>query len=241
MRIRIFFTLTIVLSLLGISSIFVKNSWTASGTISSVPTTQKVVAITIDDGPHNKTTPEILAVLKEKKVHATFFILGENGESNPGLIARENAEGHEISSHGYSHKHLTKLSKDQIKEELERTENLIRQYAPKPLLFRPPGGLYNQDVLEVVRNRGYSTILWTVDPHDWARPTVKETVDRVMSQVKPGSIILLHDGQYPLPTPKALGIIIDRLKEEGYEMVTISELFQYYEVRTSHFWDFVFD
>jgi peptidoglycan/xylan/chitin deacetylase (PgdA/CDA1 family) len=199
--------------------------------IKRVPTTHKVVALTVDDGPHYNTTPQILAVLREKKVKVTFFVLGEHAVAHPEIVAQEVADGHEVASHAYSHVFLSKLSKMEIGEQLDKAEKAITVAAPKPVLFRPPGGAYNDTVLAEAQTRGYTTILWSVDPGDWRRPSVSHIVENVMSHVKPGGIVLLHDGQYPLPTPEALGIIIDKLREEGYSIVTVSELLQYYEVR----------
>ncbi|MBP2636566.1 MAG: pdaC [Firmicutes bacterium] len=201
--------------------------------ISKVPTTHKVVALTIDDGPHSQITPEILAILKEKQVKATFFVLGINVEKSPGILAQEVADGHEIGTHTYSHPSLAKLSPQKVAVEFDKAENAILPFAPKPVVFRPPGGLYNSQILETARERGYSVILWSIDPQDWNCPPKEKVIDEVLSKVKPGSIILLHDGQYPLPTPKALGAIIDGLRERGYTFVTVSELLAYYEVRHS--------
>jgi peptidoglycan/xylan/chitin deacetylase (PgdA/CDA1 family) len=199
--------------------------------IKKVPTTHKVVALTIDDGPHYKTTPQMLAVLREKKVKLTLFILGENAAAHPELLAEAVADGHEIATHAYSHNPLPKMSKEEIGQELDKAEKVIMAAAPKPVLFRPPGGAYNDNVLAEAQKRGYTTVLWSIDPGDWRRPSVSQVVDGVMNHIEPGSIVLLHEGQYPLPTPEAIGIIIDKLREQGYDIVTVSELLQYYEVR----------
>ncbi len=199
--------------------------------VKKIPTTHKVVALTVDDGPHYKTTPQILAVLREKRAKVTLFILGQNAEQHPEIIAQAVADGHEIGSHAYSHKLLNKMTSAEYNTELDKAEKIIVTVAPKPTIFRPPGGAYNDGVLEAARKRGYTPILWSVDPGDWRRPSVDQVVNSVMASIKPGSIVLLHDGQYPLPTPDAIGIIIDRLREEGYTLVTVSELLQYYEVR----------
>ena len=110
-----------------------------------------------------------------------------------------------------------------------RTEELIAKVAPRPTLFRPPQGRINSALTKIVRDRDYIVILWSVDPQDWRNPPVGTIVDDVVKNVRPGSIILLHDGKYPSSTPEALYFIIDSLKARGYEFVTVSELLQYYE------------
>lgn len=206
--------------------------WDNPRAVSHVPTTLPVIALTLDDGPHYKMTPEILAVLKEKGVRVTFFVLGENVDQRPDILAREVADGHEIAVHGYRHTSLAKLDKDRVTAELTEAERAIgRGTKAKPALFRPPGGRYSETVLAAARERGYTMVLWDIDPHDWARPPVDKVVETVLRRASPGSIVLLHDGQYPLPTPRALAIIIDRLRAEGYELVTVSELLQLNEQR----------
>ena len=197
--------------------------------IRQVPTTHKVVALTFDDGPLTESTPEILSILREKNIKATFFVVGEQVEKFPMLVQQEIADGHEVGSHSYSHPTLTTLNKNELEKELARTEQSILKVAPKPTLFRPPGGFYNDTILKMARDDGYITILWSVDPYDWRYPPVGDIVNVVLKDSKPGSIILLHDGKYPSSTPEALGFIIDSLSTRGYEFVTVSELLQYYE------------
>lgn len=197
--------------------------------ISQVSTSQKVVALTFDDGPLGESTAEILGILREKNAKATFFVVGEQVEKYPKLVEQEIAEGHEVGNHSYSHPELTKLRKGKIKEELDKTEKAILKVAPKPTLFRPPGGFYNDTILQLNRDNEYITILWSIDPFDWRSPSVGEIVDTILKDIKPGSIILLHDGKYPSATPEAVEFIIDSLQSRGYQFVTISELLQYYE------------
>jgi len=199
--------------------------------IKKVPTTHKVVALTVDDGPNFRTTPELLEVLRGKNVKLTMFILGKNAKQHPEILAQAVADGHEIATHAYSHNFLSKMNITEVSKELDEAEKVICAVAPKPLLFRPPGGGYNDSVLEETSKRGYTTILWSIDPGDWRCPSVESVVNNVMENVEPGSIVLLHDGQYPLPTSKAISIIIDRLRGQGYEIVTVGKLLQYYEVR----------
>jgi len=198
-------------------------------TIKNVHTSRKVVALTFDDGPLNDTTPEILDILKEKNVKATFFVVGERVKRFPMLVQQEIEAGHEVGAHTYSHPNLTKLSKDQLEEEMDKTEKVISTVAPKPHLFRPPGGAYNDAIIKLTRDKGYRVILWSIDTQDWRSPPVGDIVNSVLKNIKPGSIILLHDGKSPSPTPEAVKFIIDDLRSLGYEFVTASELLQYYE------------
>ncbi|VBB05000.1 polysaccharide deacetylase [Lucifera butyrica] len=197
--------------------------------IREVPTSRKVVALTFDDGPLNTSTPKILQILREKGVKATFFVVGERVEKYPMLVRQEAAEGHEVGNHTYSHPKLRGLNRQEIDKEIEKNETLISQVAPRPTLFRPPEGKYSKTVLEDARERGYIIVLWSIDTKDWRCPPVGDIVDSVLKNVKPGSIILLHDGKYPSPTPEAVDCIIDSLKSRGYEFVTVSELLQYYQ------------
>jgi peptidoglycan/xylan/chitin deacetylase (PgdA/CDA1 family) len=196
-----------------------------------VPTTHKVVALTIDDGPHPQTTPQILRVLNEKQVKATFFVLGANAAAHPESVKQAAEAGHEIGSHAYSHKFFNTLTPSEYEAEMDQTNQLISQLAREPAVFRPPGGSWNDAVARAALLRGQTTILWSVDSGDWRRLPVSQVVKNTLDNVKPGSIVLMHDGQPALPTPEAVGIIIDKLKERGYQFVTVSELLQYYEVR----------
>ncbi|MDR1701716.1 MAG: polysaccharide deacetylase family protein [Sporomusaceae bacterium] len=202
-----------------------------AGVIKKIPTKHKVVALTIDDGPHQVTTPMLLKVLEEKKVKATFFILGTNAENNLHLVAREAAAGHEVANHGYSHKKLSGLSVAEMEEEINKTEALLLRVSEKPLFFRPPYGSYNDQTVTALKDKGYTTVLWTVDSNDWRLPNPEQIAQNVIQAVAPGKIILMHDGQYPIPTIDALPIIIDSLRKDGYDFVTMSELLNYYEKR----------
>lgn len=194
-----------------------------------VPTTHKVAALTIDDGPHYKTTPELLAVLREKQVKATFFVLGINAEKHPDIVAQIAADGHELASHAYSHRRLNRLPAAEVIAELEQLDALIKPYAPKPAFFRPPEGAYSDALAALAQERGYTTVLWSIDTGDWRQPPAEQVVKTVVDNIKPGSIILMHDGQYPLPTAAAAAKIIDVLHSQGYRLVTLRELLQYRE------------
>ncbi len=192
----------------------------------SSDTTDKRIALTFDDGPHYKYTAEILDILKENEVKATFFVVGSLAERYPELILRELAEGHEIASHTWSHPHLSKLPEATLESELSATEDLLYELAEyRPKLFRPPEGKCPDSVRRVAAQLDYEVVLWTVDTRDWAHTPTQTIVKTVLENIEPGSIILCHDfigGNSP--TPDALREFIPELKRHGYEFVTVSDL-----------------
>lgn len=187
-------------------------------------TAEKVVAVTIDDGPHREATPRMLDALREADIKATFFVLGRSAEEHPDLVKRTIEEGHEIAMHGYGHRSMVRLSRLECETEWDRAEAALTPFGIEPTLFRPPGGAYGQVLTEGAKARGYRLILWDVDPRDWQVPSADEIVRRVMEGVRPGSIILLHDGQYPIHSADAVKKLVRRLRADGYSFVTVSEL-----------------
>lgn len=184
------------------------------------------IALTFDDGPHPRYTPEILRILREFGVSATFFIVGENGAAYPETLAALVAEGHELGNHTYSHYHMAKLSREELFADIENCDRVLMQKTGcTPRLFRPPEGVCTEDVKRYCEERGMTIVLWSVDTRDWAHTPVSEICENVRSNVKDGSIILMHDfiGKNS-PTPAALRRIIPMLQELGYEFVTVSQL-----------------
>ncbi len=192
--------------------------------IKRAATAEKVVAVTIDDGPHEKATPRMLEALRETGIKATFFILGKSAEEYPELVRQVIAEGHEVATHGYSHRNMARMSRAQCEEEWEKAERVLAELGADAKLFRPPGGAYGQSLVEGAKQRGFHIILWDVDPRDWQVPSADTITERIMTDVRPGSIILLHDGQYPLHSADALRKVVERMKADGYSFVTVSEL-----------------
>lgn len=188
-------------------------------------TEDKIVAITVDDGPYPQATERILDVLRDEGIKATFFVLGRSAESYPDLVERTAKEGHEIATHGYSHRNMARMSAEECRQEWERAEKtLSARGIAKPTLFRPPSGAYGDTLVRTASACGYRVILWDVDPRDWEGASTDTIVKRITEQVKAGSIILLHDGQYPIHSAEALRIVIPRLKKEGYSFVTVSQM-----------------
>jgi peptidoglycan/xylan/chitin deacetylase (PgdA/CDA1 family) len=186
----------------------------------------KRVALTFDDGPDNYYTPRILNILKAKGVHATFFIVGKQAKDYPGMVKRIMAEGNAIGNHSWDHPKLWTLSKQQVTQEIVSTQNEIQQITgQRTTLFRPPYGRVTPTEVTQIHNLGYRVIDWSVDTLDWAgtpSPTILQYVKR---EVSPGGIILEHclaghPGELN-GTIQALPQIIDHLKAQGYEFVTI--------------------
>lgn len=184
----------------------------------------KRVALTFDDGPSLAMTPEYLKVLQEKGVHATFFLIGSQVERRPGLAALIADDGNEIGNHTYSHLNLKKSSiTDAVKDILKGQGIIARDSHQKLFLLRPPGGELNEPVIHEIQKLGYKIVLWNIDPQDWQKDaTPKQITNNIMTNLRPGSIILLHEGK--TPTLEALPQLIDDIKKQGYEIGTVSEL-----------------
>ena len=178
-----------------------------------------VVALTFDDGPNASSTPILLDGLKERKVRATFFLIGENVEKgeNEKIVKRMYEEGHLIGNHTYTHCNLSKLETGEAKKELEQTDTVIEKITGKqPAFARAPYGELSVDS-EQDLSRMY--IGWTVDPLDWMTEDAGAVVKTVVEEINPGDIILLHDC-YPSSVQAAIRIV-DLLQGKGYEFVTV--------------------
>ena len=178
------------------------------------------VALTFDDGPHPVYTPQLLDGLKERGVHATFFVVGENIPGNEEILKRMDAESHLIGNHTYSHVKLSELDTARACAEVEKTNVLIQEATGKePEFIRPPFGAWKK-TMEC--SLGMLPVLWDVDPLDWTTKNTALVVERVLKDTKPGDIILLHD-YYQSSVDAALEIV-DTLTQRGYEFVTVDEL-----------------
>ncbi|MFN6485215.1 MULTISPECIES: polysaccharide deacetylase family protein [unclassified Nostoc] len=187
---------------------------------------EKVIALSIDDGPWPKTTLEMLDILKQNDVKATFFWVGQALEANPDLAKREVAEGHAIGNHTWHHWYR-RMDEATAKSEIDRTADLIYKITGvKTSLFRPPGGFLNNGLAAYAKSQKDTVIMWSLtsadtDPH--AKP--QAFVNNVLKGAKPGFIVLMHDGGGDRHrTVQALPQIISGLKQQGYRFVTIPEL-----------------
>ena len=182
-------------------------------------TSSKVVALTFDDGP-SRYTSMLLDGLKERDVKVSFFVLGSKAEKNYEILKRMSDEGHLIGNHTYSHKNLYRLSAEEIFNEIDKTNLIIESITGTSTKYlRPSYGLYNQKIEELTNMK---IILWNLDTLDWKIKNSKQITRRVVSTVKDGSIILMHD-VYKTSVKAALDII-DKLQEEGYTFLRVDEL-----------------
>lgn len=187
---------------------------------------RKEIALSFDDGPHPRYTPEILRILAEYGVEATFFMVGENVRYFPETAAAVLAAGHEIGNHSTTHKRLSSLSPGEVTREIRGCEEALDLLgAEPPRLLRPPEGRLSPAVRRLVSGMGYKIILWDVDTRDWAHTPASEIAAHVLDSVSSGDIILMHDyiGK-DSPTPDALRLIIPELLRRGYRFVTVSRL-----------------
>jgi peptidoglycan-N-acetylglucosamine deacetylase len=176
----------------------------------------RIVRLTFDDGPVRANTPRILNVLSNYRVKATFFVIGQRARRYPRLVKREYREGHSVQNHTYTHPNLTTLGNARIRRELRATNRAIKAAGvPRPYRFRPPHGITNARVRSVGASFGLIQTLWSVDPRDWSNPPASVICRRVVSNVRPGSTVLLHDGS-GTNTEEALPCIIKRLRAQGY-------------------------
>lgn len=184
---------------------------------------QPAVALTFDDGPNSRYTPQVLDILYENQVPATFFLVGEKFSGNELLIEEIAASGHEIGNHTFSHPDLTALSTQQIQQEIRQTEEELKKIIPDYTIkyVRPPYGRYNETVEDAIH---LPLILWTVDSGDWENPNAEEIYTSVVSNIQDGDIIVFHDDN--AETVEALERIIVELKSRGYQFVTVSQMYE---------------
>jgi peptidoglycan/xylan/chitin deacetylase (PgdA/CDA1 family) len=195
------------------------------------PRADRRVALTFDDGPAAVFTEQVLDVLRDRKVKATFFLCGKNVERYPEIARRIKAEGHAIGNHTYSHPFLYFRSRSFMGDEIDRAQDAIaRVTGERPALFRPPYGARWLGIYDVLRDRHLTLVNWSDTGYDW-----KYGSDRIVSEaldhLGPGSIILLHDGLESRPqrpinqsaTVRALPAIIDAARAAGYTFVTVPD------------------
>ena len=186
----------------------------------------KQVALTFDDGPHPRYTKQILSILEEFDVPATFFVVGINAYRYPDVLKEIVDAGCEIGNHTYSHCDMAHTTNSQVQDEILDCEEIIFQQTNQvPHLLRPPEGRFNTLVEEAAQTMNYQIILWSIDTKDWANTPSETIVKKVLKELDHGDIILMHDYVSGKNTTcEALRILIPQILEMGYEFVTVSEL-----------------
>lgn len=185
-----------------------------------VPADIRRVALTFDDGPHPVYTEQLLDGLKERGVRVTFFVTGEHAEIHPDIIKRMVEEGHLVGNHTYSHIQLTKTNREIYKEELIKTNEILKGITGQEVQYvRPPYGSWDKSF---EKELNMFPVLWNVDPMDWCSENVSCITEKIVSKVKENDIILMHD-YYDTSVMAALKTI-DELLDEGYTFVTVDEI-----------------
>lgn len=220
--------ISIVAIITGSSKVVISAAQSYGGVFFKNSSKLKKVALTFDDGPHPRYTEQILSILKQYNITATFFIIGINAENYPETLKTIANTNCEIANHTFSHKNVRNMSSEEIKNEILRCEEAIFNIAGvHTALFRPPEGACVSQVKSAVKNLNYNMILWSIDTRDWAHNPSQAIADDIISNIKDGDIILMHDYISGINTTcEALRIIIPKLLNEGYEFVTVSELIQ---------------
>lgn len=203
------------------------------GTVYHVDGPEKLIALTFDDGPSDIWTPKILDELKNAGVKATFFMTGEHVEKYPLVARRVAQEGHEIGNHTYKHQNLLYYTKEELKSDIKKTEEIIKNAAGAVTkYFRPPKAWLSKREKKKIKEMGYQIILWSLNSKDWVNFDDRHMINYILKNIRPGDIILFHDsggffaaeGGNRYETVLAIPRLIERLEEKGYKFVTISEL-----------------
>lgn len=185
--------------------------------------TQKLIALTFDDSPYAKWTPKLLDVLQMQNVKATFFCIGASVKKYPALARDIVSRGHEIGNHSYNHIDLAWLSRGEAQSEIEACNDAIRKAVGiQPTLVRPPGGNYDEYLLEAAKKTGMTLVFWTANVGDYRRPQPTDVLAVAQERTRAGGIVLMHDGVQQ--TLAALPTFIHRMRAKGYKFVTVSEL-----------------
>ena len=196
----------------------------------SITASGNYIALTFDDGPYPPYTGRLLDVLKEKKVHATFFLVAEQAQKHPELVRRTVAEGHTVGLHAFRHRDFLKLTEEEKQKDLELGKQVLHDITgTDPVYWRPPHGFRDVSVMKLAAREGLTVVNWSVAPRDWTGIDKTEIRHRVLARADDGAIVLLHDGDSPFyqasrqATVDAVSLLIDSLREKGYHLVSLEE------------------
>ena len=189
-----------------------------------LPTRERAVALTFDDGPSPQTTPLVLASLRERGVKATFFVLGDAVDRSPELLRQIVAEGHVVGVHAYRHRPFVGRSLGSLRDEIRRTREAIARACPAatvPVLLRPPHGFKSLRALRAARRMGCRLVAWNLDARDYRERDPVRIAANVTERLRPGSIVLLHDGPDNAATADALALLLPALQTRDYRCVPL--------------------
>jgi len=193
--------------------------------ITSGPTFAKVMALTFDDGPHPFHTPQLLDLLDSFQIKATFFVVGIKAAENPFILKNIVKRGHVLGNHSWSHPNLSQLEEKEIEEQMRFCNQAIEAITgTSPRFFRPPGGNWDNRILDIANKLGLQIVLWTINGYDAGSDSYspQALAKIVIRRATPGAIVLLHDGgNFTLAT---LPLIINTLRKEGYSFVTLEQM-----------------
>ncbi|NLW91645.1 MAG: polysaccharide deacetylase family protein [Syntrophomonadaceae bacterium] len=217
-----------ILFIFSLSVFYPRTVWSYPGAIYDHPVKDKVVAITFDDGPMPVYTTQILDILDHYQAKATFFMIGERMKEYPGIVKEVSEHGHVIANHTFTHPaNLRTLDDRQVQWELKAASDVSESLTGQRVyLFRPPRGIMDKRLMQTVREAGYEVIMWSICADNKAAPTPELMAKRVSDQIRPGQIILLHDGRVPerKMDVEATRLILADLSEKGYRFVSVPEL-----------------
>lgn len=194
--------------------------------IYNVPMKEKKLALTFDISWGEERAIPILEVLEKHGVKkATFFLSGPWSKSHPEIVKKIQDMGYEIGSHGHKHVNYSRLSEEEIRQQIQRSHTILKELTGQtPTLIRTPNGDFDKRVIRIANEMGYEVIQWDTDSLDWKNPGVDKIVNRVLTKAHPGDIVLLHASDSCKQTHLALPAIIEGLRKDGYELVTVTEL-----------------
>jgi peptidoglycan-N-acetylglucosamine deacetylase len=214
-------------SLLDVASV---REYLSRRLLCSVETSEKVLALTFDDGPNPKHTPRLLDMLAAKGIDATFFVVGRRVRKFPGILQAIHDAGHEIGNHTNHHVPMSLLPPVLLRREIRVCGDLVESVVGnRPRFLRPPMGWFNDYVLETIRSMGYEPVIGSIHPQDSRQPGREAILQRVRRRIEPGGVIILHDGGWRLgvnrqQTLEAVDILTDECLEAGYGFLTLSAL-----------------